>query len=320
MTNLAPQFRQLSELLKNAKSVLIATHENPDIDGIGSALAIDRLCKVLGTKSFVYAPGGIIAGLSFLPGFYRVAAELKQDNFDLAFCLDYGDFMRLRLPEDLQINTLVTIDHHPKSSQRGDICLIAEAYSSCAEIVYHWFRSAGFPIDKDVATCLLAGIVADTGGFRHVSTSPRTLKAASELALRGASVAGIVKKVITLQNSSVASKIAGRILSRVSLDSKSRLTYSWATLNEVKQAASENFSLQEIPTIISAASPINFGLFLSECEDNFVRGSFRSEPHTGIDVNVLAGLLGGGGHIYAAGFRYQGTIKETLQKVLELLE
>lgn len=319
MTNLTPKFQQITALFNNARNVLIATHEYPDSDGVGSALAIQRLCELKGVDGFVYTPGKLPLNLNFLPGIEKISNNLIRAHFDLAFCLDYGDFVRLRLPEYMQARSLITLDHHPFSSQRGNIQLIVPRCSSTAELVYWWFKFAGFQIDKETATCLLTGIVGDTGGFKHVSTSPEALRAASDLVARGAPLSKIMRRATSFRGSHTSSALVGRALSRIVVEPKSLLAYSWIDLGEVKHLTQTYPDMSELPTIVATASPINFGLLLVQEDENLVRGSFRAEPHSNRDVNALARLLGGGGHKYAAGFRYHGTVKEALKKVLELV-
>lgn len=319
LSSLASKFQQITDLLNSARNVLIATHEYPDADGIGSALAIRRLCDSKGLTSTIYTSGSPPLNLRLFPGVRSISNNVGHLSFDLAFCLDYGDFVRLRLPENLEVKTLITVDHHPLASQRGDVQLVAPWYSSTAEIIYWWFKFAGFQIDKTIATYLLTGIVGDTGGFKHVSTSSGALRATSDLVAKGAPLSKIMRRATSFQGNPAVSKIIGRALSRIVVEPRSSLAYSWVDLDEVKTMEQATFAISELPTIVATASPINFGLFLVQEQENLVRGSFRAEPHSNRDVNVLARILGGGGHKYAAGFRYQGTVKEALKKVLELV-
>ena len=88
------------------------------------------------------------------------------------FCLDYGDFRRLRLPEHLFVKDncrIVTIDHHLESDQRGEIRVLESEASSTAELIYHWLKYAGIEINQDLATLLLTGIFSDSGGLKEVA-------------------------------------------------------------------------------------------------------------------------------------------------------
>lgn len=315
---LIPQFQQINYLLRNAKTILLSAHEYPDADAAGSLLALKFFLERQAKDVFPYISTPLSKSLYFLQDSSQIVSELKEDKFDLAFGLDYGDFYRLKLPDNIHFDRFVTIDHHLPSGQRGDVSIVAPEFSSTAELVYWWLRYLDFPIDNKIASCLLAGIAADTGGFQHVSTSSETLKAVADLMSCGVSLPKTIKN-LSLFNSQETTKLCGKVLSRISLSPENNLAYSFATLNDLQDCGVESLYAMDMPSLIAAASRANFGLFLLEEEPGYVKGSLRSEPHTGRDVSLIARVFGGGGHQYAAGFRYQGSIREALQKVQELL-
>ncbi|OHA64301.1 MAG: hypothetical protein A2667_02025 [Candidatus Wildermuthbacteria bacterium RIFCSPHIGHO2_01_FULL_47_27] len=317
---LAPQFRQINDLLKNSKEILLSSHEYSDADAVGSLLALKFSLERQGKKVCPYIATHLPRDLYFLPDSSQVVGEIKQDRFDLAFGLDYGDFYRLKLPDNIQFDHFVTIDHHLPSTQRGDIQIVAPEFSSTAELLYWWFKFSDFPIDKRIAGCLVAGIASDTGGFQHISTSAETLKAVADLMSYGVSLPNTIKKLMTFHNDGATMKLCGRVLSRISLARENNLAYSFATLRDFKECGTESLYAVDMPNLIAAASQTNLGLFLIEEEPGYIRGSLRAEPYTGRDVSLIARAFGGGGHQYAAGFHYRGSISEALQKVQELLE
>jgi phosphoesterase RecJ-like protein len=320
--SLSSQFKQIDELLKRASRVLIASHERPDPDAIGSVLALHRVFKQ-NLESFPYLPDSPSKNLSFLPGFFDIKTEINYFEPDILFCLDYGDFKRLRLPERVLTRKslpIVTIDHHVASDQRGQVKILKPEISSTAEIIYHWLKYKGIGIDKEIASCLLAGIFSDSGGFCHAATTPETLSIVSELLLKGVSLNKIASQTLLFNKPLHLSRAWGQVLSRTQLDEKTGLTYSWLTCEDIERFGVGLADFDGITNIISAGSSINLGLFLVEHEKGRVKGSLRSEPQGGIDAAKLAKALGGGGHAYAAGFAQEGTIEETLKKVLKLIE
>lgn len=319
-SELEKQFDQINELLPHSRNILIASHENPDADAIGSILALHLLFEKQGIQNVPYLPDVPLKNLSFLPGFEAIQTDLEENSsFELAFCLDYGDFWRLKLPQNLEIQTLVTIDHHPRGSQRGSIQIIEPTYSSTSEIIYWWMKHSKAELNKDIATCLLAGILEDSGGLRHRCTSFTTLKVVSELLNLGAPLTNMQRYLLRWHDQDFKKvNLVGEILSRIKVEEKTGLAYSFATLQDI-QKLGPDFNFDLLCNFISMASPINFGLFLTEKSEQEVSGSLRSEPHSGKEVEKIAKMLGGGGHPYAAGFRFHGTIEEALQKVLELV-
>lgn len=318
------QFQSIVDILKESKNVLIASHQNPDPDAVSSVLTLHYIFKNMGLISFPYLPSSPTKSLSFLPGFFDIKTDfesLELFNPDIIFCLDYGDFRRLKLPECFTKDNhrIITIDHHLESDQRGEIKILDTEASSTAELIYRWLKYAKIEINKDIATILLTGIFADSGGFCHVSTTSKTLKIVSELLLRGASLNKIASQTLDFSKPLNLSRAWGYILARTKLDKETGLAYSWVTPADLNRFNANLSDFDGITNIISAVSRINVGLFLIEYENGKVKGSLRSEPIGGKNVAQIVKSLGGGGHPYAAGFNQEGTVEEVLKKVLNLL-
>lgn len=320
--SLTKQFYQIDEILKGAKKVLVASHENPDPDAIGSVLALHCFFKEQNKISFPYLPDSPPKYLNFLPGFFEIKNEINDFQPDILFCLDYGDFRRLKLPNLLQPKNLITLDHHVGGDQRGEIKVIESNISSTAEIIYLLMKELGININKSIATCLLTGIISDSGGLRHSSTSSRTFKIASELFSLGVNYNQILHRTLSLDTFLEISKTLGKALTRIKFDKKNRLAYSWLSFKDLQPVSKKILfsDLAGIANLISIASPVNFGLFLVEYEPRKIKGSLRSGFSGERRVNELAKAMGGGGHPYAAGFKQEGTIEEVLKKVLDLIE
>lgn len=320
---LTSQFQGINAILSNAKNVLVASHQNPDPDAVSSVLAVHHALKKRNLTSLPYLPNHPAKTLSFLPGFFDIRTEIASFEPDTLICLDYGDFKRLRLPEQILARSdcrIITIDHHLESDQRGEIKVLEPAFSSTSEILYHWLRHDNVAIDKDVATLLLTGIFSDSGGFCHVSTTPQTLNIVSELLLEGASLSKIARQTLDFSKPLNLSRAWGYVLSRTKLDEETGLAYSWMTTEDLGRFGAGLADFDGITNIISAVSCINVGLFMVEYEKGKIKGSLRSEPAGGKNVAQIVKPLGGGGHPYAAGFNQEGTMEDVLKKVLNLIK
>jgi len=310
---LKKQFETLKKLIREAKNIVIASHDYPDGDAFGSVLA---LYLVLRKNSKIITPylKNKIKTFRFLPG-YSKTKSIFPKKVDLLIGVDYGDFRRLgvgdkKIPEE----KIITIDHHLPSDHRGELKIIRPEFSSAAEIIYTFFKQAGFPIDKNIATCLLTGIYTDTGGFRHAATSPATMVAAADLMSRGASLLKIIKETTTMESLSVL-KIWGKVLSRIKQDKKTGMVYSWTLISDFSGGVPENFAMGDLAADISMRSGASFTLLLSETKHGEFKASLRSEPHQNIDVAKIAKIFGGGGHRLSAGFEAKGTIAEIVRKI-----
>lgn len=318
---LIKKFGGIKDLLKGAKNILITSHEDPDADAIGSMLALFLSLQKIGLKAVVFSNDELPEYLNFLPSFDCISnGDSLSVDYDLFFCLDYGDFKRLKLPANISEEKIVTIDHHPESNHRGVIKIVEPEISSTSEIIYSLINYLGIEIDKDVATCLLTGILYDTGGLKHAVTSSETLKIVSELLSTGISFDEISRKILTVGKSLMNSKIWAEILSRVSFDEKRKFAFSWISFDDFKKYKVGFSELEGIASLMSTISDASFSLFLIEHEKGKIDGSLRSEPHKGRSVIEIAKALGGGGHSFAAGFKQEGTIEEVLKKVYNFID
>jgi phosphoesterase RecJ-like protein len=315
------KFKEIDKRIEGSKNILISAHENPDADAFGSVLALNLFLKKKGLNPYLYIPGFSGGSLGFLPDFFKIRGFFpKNINFDMLFGLDYGSFERLNIPENsIPEENVVTIDHH-KGNHKGSIKVIDEKISSACELLYNWFLSEN-GIDKEIADCLLTGIVADTGGFSHISTSPETLKSVSYLLSKGASLSKIANCVLSSRSvfQKESSQVFGKVLSRIKVIPDRGLTYSWLSFDDTEKGFS-TFDLNGIPSVLCKESSCNFALFLFEYEKGKVKGSLRSEPFKGKKVDSIARELGGGGHPYASGFKQEGTVDSVLKNVLGLVQ
>lgn len=320
---LEEQFNQITLILKNAKKVLVASHQNPDSDAVASVLALYRAFKNRGLETMAFLPDEAPGNLGFLPGFFEIKTNIGSFEPDTIVCLDYGDFRRLKLPENISALRnchIITIDHHLESDQRGEVLVLEPSFSSTSEIIYHWYKHENLEIDKDVATLLLTGIFSDSGGFCHASTTPGTMNIVSELLLKGAPFNKIVRQTIHYQKPLNLCRVWGQVLARTKIDEVTGLAYSSLNSEDLTKSGVKMADFDGITNIISAASRINLGMFLVEYEKGMIKGSLRSEPSAGKNVAQIVKSLGGGGHQYAAGFTQAGSVDEVLKKVLNLIK
>lgn len=316
---LTNQFKRIDGLLRGARTILLASHENPDPDAVSSVLTLHNIFKIQNRKSIPYLPDAPSKSLSYLPGFFEITNQVSCLQPDLMICLDYGDFQRLHLPASLSACKIITIDHHIESDQRGEVRIVEPRFSSTTEIIYDWLEYEKIFITREIATCLLTGIIADSGGFRHVSTSAKTLSITAELLLKGVSLNKIVRQVLGSDRSLRISKAWGEVLCKITLDSASGMAYAWINARDFARLDMQLLDFEGIANVISCASPRNLGLFMIEYERGKVKASLRSELNGGINIVRIAKVFGGGGHPYAVGFKLEDTPENVLKKVLKLV-
>jgi len=184
--------------------------------------------------------------------------------------------------------------------------VIKEA-SSTSEIVYKFLNHFNFEINKNIATCLLTGILTDTGNFTNGATTVSALKIASDLLIRGARFNQITFS--TSKNKSLAIlKLWGRILSRLE-ENDLGVVFTVITLKDLEESELDREALEGVANFLNNLAGLRIILVLKEEENGFIKGSLRSNDDV-LDVSEIAKFLGGGGHKKAAGFTIKGQLVE----------
>ncbi|MDO8536655.1 MAG: bifunctional oligoribonuclease/PAP phosphatase NrnA [bacterium] len=309
----AERYQEAYALIKNSQNILLATHENPDGDGISSMLAISLWARDQNIKTTLYSKDPIPQNLLFLPGVNDIQSRIPEGHFDLLVGFDYANFRRLGLDDWMRTQPflkIVTFDHHPQGRQFGNIVILDTAASSTAEVLYNFFAVNNLPVGGRIATCLLAGIIVDTGGFKHSNVTPNTYRAASQLTLAGISIGAVTEQVFAGQQFK-ALRAWGEVLMRTSVDQRSGAAYSFLTQADLAKYGLAQEHFVEFSSIINTIPNTRFAAFLSEDigEPGYIKGSLRSETYKGVDVSKIAKQFSGGGHVLASGFRTQGTLE-----------
>lgn len=314
------KFRLLHERLNGARRILLATHENPDGDGIGAMLALSLFLGKEGKYVIPFSKDGLPESLSFLPGSGAIQTVLQPHaSFDLIIGLDYGDVERLHLPREfLDVSRFVTIDHHVVAHSIGDLQIVSPSFSSTSEIVYWFFHENKTPLSKEIALNLITGILVDTGGFSHITTSPRVLAVASDLLGRGVVPSRVLRDAIETRSAS-ALKLWGNALGRIREDKEIGMLSSYISREDLVRCNATFDDVAGLISLLNTASSSRFTVLLVEYEEGVIKGSLRSERFKGVDVSQIAAQLGGGGHRYASGFTRQGTIEDILGEIKDVV-
>jgi len=309
----------LSEI-KKAKKILLNCHRGPDSDSVGSALSLYQILKKMGKEATVICPSDIPSDLAFLPGANEIVrvnfTSFDFSDYDLFFVLDsstYSMVTGLKDSEKPSIRTIV-IDHHFSNEKFGDINLVDAEVTSTGELLFLLFKDWDVPITKEVADCLLTGIIGDTGTFQYQNVGQKTLKIAAELMEKGANKDEIIFNLYrNIEFREV--KMWGKFIEKMMIEDG----FVWSAIpHSVYEDLGEYVYAKE--DVANLFAPIvrgtEFGIIVVEVSENVLSVSFRSR--TGFDVSKVAKEVGGGGHKAASGARIEGLpFQEAVNKVLK---
>lgn len=312
---------QIDELLLEAKSVAIFGHVRPDGDCVGSTLGLYNYIK----DNYPSIDAHIF--LERFPENYKILSNADKtsevyndefDTFDLAFLIDTPSFERIGANGESCVKSArktCNIDHH--ISNPLNLCTTnfvdAKASSAC-EVLYFLLNPA--KISKDTAECLYLGIVHDTGAFKFSSTGQKTMEAIGNLLETGIDFSRIINETYYTRTYT-QTLVTGYAMmtSKLALDGK--VVYSYLTPEDMQRYSVTPVELSNVIDTLREVSGTEVAIFLYPVNGEY-KISLRSNYV--VDVNKIAGVFGGGGHIRAAGGNSKESPEETIKKILLLIQ
>ena len=321
----------LKELLSSPKNIVVTTHHKPDADALGSSLALaaflakkDHQVKVVSPSDYpaflewMHGNGGVIV---FEGNNQKLSEQLIADA-DIIFCLDFNSLDRINQMGELVAKSKaikVVIDHHLEPEKFADFEFLSLKAAATAELTYNLIRDLDEEhlIDENIANCLYAGIMTDTGGFKHPSTSKEVHLITAKLIELGADVT-LVAKLIYDNNTLDRLKFLGFALSeRLTVLEQYKTAYFAISAADLKRFNSQTGDTEGL---VNYALSIKGVVMAAVIIDRVVtvKLSFRSIGN--FSVNDLAREhFQGGGHKNAAGGKSSLSFEETVSKFTTLL-
>jgi phosphoesterase RecJ-like protein len=325
------KLQEFKEYISNPKKMVILTHFKPDADALGSSLGLAKYLKKKGHTVKVITPSDYPDFISWMPGNKEVlifqkdkpekAAQLIKEA-DMVFCLDFSSLNRINdLGEMVRASNAkkVLIDHHLEPERFADFEQWDGSAASTAELIYELISALGDEklIDNDIADCLYAGIMTDTGSFRHSNTTYKVFQTASALVKLGANPYQ-VSKLIYDTNTIERLRLMGFVLSeKLQVLPEYRTAYIVLTAEELKRFGSQTGDTEGLVNYGLSVKGIRLSVLISDRKEN-IKLSLRSLGN--FSVNEMARThFEGGGHRNAAGGQTVLTLDQTVKKFLDLL-
>jgi phosphoesterase RecJ-like protein len=294
--------------LRDARKLLLVTHENPDGDALGSLIATQEILTALGKDCVMFMSADEFP-LPYEYRFFSLEGLISVPPDDVeertVVFLDCGNIDRN--PAEIVQRAgarILNIDHHHDNTRFGTIDHVVPEASCTAEIVWDLMRGLGVEPTLTIAEALYVGLVTDTGKFMYENTGTRAHVMAAELIEAGVDVHEIYRRIYEgIPYGKLA--LLARGLSRIERYDDGRLTLTRLSAEDFAEAgAEENFSEGVIDHLRSLQGTQVAALVrdrLGRGQDGQRKVSLRASDDR-IDVSRIARAQGGGGHRQAAGF------------------
>ena len=309
---LVTPINNICDKIRQHNNIVIAGHEFPDGDSIGSCLALALALNGMGKKVWAVIDD-FGEKYSIIPGQELIyKGDVNELNPDLFICVDCPSADRLGKAAMLLQKTseVICIDHHKSDDFFGKYNYVNSNVSATCELVFHVLERLDI-MNTDIASAIYAGIVYDTGGFLHQSTTPECLGITSKLIKQNIPFTSIYNAMLKERTLNSA-RMLGLALSRLKLEDS--VCYSYITQQDLIEAGASVDDLDQISNELLTTKDSAVSVFVYEKSKDFSKASFRSRT---VDVREVAKSFGGGGHERAAGANMHSSAKEALALAID---
>ncbi len=286
--------------IENLGQILITGHVNPDGDALGSALAFKLILKQKNIEADVCfdISNSLPTNLDHLP--LELVNKEAKNQYDTVYVFDCGSSERLGKYESLALNAenIIVVDHHINPTF-GTLQIIDPTAASTTQVLFRELESDNILITKEVANCLMTGLITDTGRFQYSNTNSEVFDIASKLMKYGSDLTMISENIygsVPLN----AMILQSKVLERMELFTKEKLIVSFILQTDYKKYKIESSEVDFLIDSIRLVKESEIALLLKEQTDGTFKGSLRSR--TQVNVQEIASEFGGGGHKAASGF------------------
>ena len=295
------------ERIREDSRFVLATHEKPDGDALGSLVGMQGLLTALGKTSAMFI------GAEDLPlpreyNLFPLDGLIQGAPSDIAertvIFLDCGNIDRNSAGGLREGRTLLNIDHHHDNTRFGAVNHVVPDASSTAEIVWDLMHGLDVRPSPLVAQALYIGLITDTGRFMYENTGPRAHRMAAELIEAGVDVQLVYRR---LYEEMPPEKLALLVLAlgRLQRFDGGELTLAALSAEDFAETAAEESYSEGIIDQLRAVDGTKVAALVRELTSGARKGqrkvSLRATDDD-VDVSVIARAQGGGGHRRAAGF------------------
>ncbi len=299
-------WKDIKNFFSSKERTLVVTHFSPDGDAVGSLLAMGGILEYFQIPFVLAIDDPCPAKYSFIPGYDEIV-NLKTDPIGTPYSrmiiLDAGSMSRIGSAVQCRDeNTVIlNIDHHYTGEKYGTLNLVDTDAVATAELLHDLIQFLKIPMTAQIACGLYVGILTDTGRFRFSNTNAKAFRICGDLVAFGINPSLVTENVFYNMQPEVLKSLSWS-LSGLELHFNGMLSM---LVLDYSHTVSDS---QDFVEYGSSINGVAISVFIHEIEPEVLRVSIRSRCR--VNVSDIAKRLGGGGHLKAAGFRYDGTIAD----------
>ncbi|MFL5728394.1 MAG: DHH family phosphoesterase [Cytophagaceae bacterium] len=321
----------LKELLSSPKKIVITTHHKPDADALGSSLALWGYLRKRGHDAKVITPTDYPSFLNWMNGNDEVIifnqgnealAQKLVNEAEVIFCLDFNALGRINeLGEIIRTSKAkkVLVDHHLEPEGFADFSFSDVTAAATAVLIYKLILGLGDReyFDTCIGEALYAGILTDTGGFRHPTTNKEVHLIIAELINLAVDISKIHRLIYDNNSESRLRFLGYALLNKLVILHEFHTAYIAISAEELKRFDSQTGDTEGLVNFALSVEGIVFAAVIIERSDA-VKLSFRSKGDFSVS-NFARMHFEGGGHKNASGGKSDVTLEKTVEKFVSTL-
>ncbi len=300
---------EIAGILRNSRKVILCGHVMPDGDCLGSVAALGTALEKLGKDVTMASPDPVPEIYGFLPLMDKliIGEESLSGKFDTFIILDCSVPERLgKLKPLLERDmVVVNIDHHKGLGDFAGYNYIDDTAAATGEIVMDLIELLNTGITKDMAVYLYVSLITDTGSFQYENTTPDTLRKVARLMEAGIPYTWININLYE-EKPLVIHRVMEEALRNLEISSCGKVAWTSIDKSTLNRLAARDEHTDGLINIVRTIKGVEIAIFFREITSGKFKISFRSKGE--VDVCMLAGKFGGGGHVRASGCVIEGDL------------
>ncbi len=301
------------EKINSAKKIAVFCHFRPDGDALGAGLAVYLMLRNAGKQVCMCCEDEPPEKFRYIPAVNEVKTQLPDGEYDCFISVDCADINRLGIFQKRYSNfkgVTVNIDHHISNIGYAKYNYVIDCPASC-EIITGLFIKAGWQMTEEIAYVLMLGLITDSGNFTHRDVTAKTYETAAYLRGYGADITEINYKMYSSQTKNRA-LLYGRVMNKMRFALNDRLVFLIVSAEDMKATGTDKSATEGFVDFPLTIDGVEVSVSLMEFKNNQYKASLRSKS---ANVNAVASVFGGGGHILASGCMVFGSIEEVIEKL-----
>lgn len=328
------ELKDIVKIIEDSENIVIISHEGPDGDSIGSALALYNYLKEYFTHKNIFKSIQVVLRdvperYSILKSYDEIKEEIDEtEEIDLLIVLDLNDVQRIGELKYLlnQAKQVLVIDHHVGEPNFGDYKIFQENSAATSLIFYEMYNEIKLSIDlpnpsKSVVEAVLVGVIADTSGFKNTNTNKEVFEFVAKAMCYDINISEIYFEILGNKTQNELA-LKALVLNRLEYFLEGRIAFSYLLFSDDEYKNREPGEHEGLSGDLRDIQGVDIAILIREVKDG-LKASLRSKK--GFDCKKIVEEFGGGGHLNAAGVLFKKrnldeVKKEIVEKTIEVLK